>query len=290
MILGTHGQTVGEMADVVIGRITYTPVVDARADHVLVCNRSDAESATGYAAILCEEPLPPTVKLPAVHSVQTEHLDNGDIVSIDRGYVRTLYRRRSSHNFIFATDRCNSLCLMCSQPPREVDETGIVERHLRLVGLMDPTTRELGITGGEPTLLGRGLTRLIAECRDRLPTTALHVLSNGRLFATASHAAEIGAIEHPDVMFGVPLYSDIDAEHDHVVQSRGAFAETIRGLQNLALHDVPVEIRIVVHRLTYERLPQLAEFIYRNLTFASQVVIMGLEITGFTVPDRKSVV
>jgi hypothetical protein len=32
----------------------------------------------------------------------------------------------------------------------------------------------------------------------------------------------------------------------------------------------------------FERLPQLAEFIARNLTFVDQVVFMGLEITGFT--------
>src|SRR5262249_11976898 len=40
------------------------------------------------------------------------------------------------------------------------------------------------------------------------------------------------------------------------------------------------EIRVVVHRQTYERLPQLAEFIYRNLTFVSQIAVMGLEMVG----------
>ena len=289
MILGARGQAVGEIPDGVIGRITHAPVVQPRDEYVLVCSQHDAESAEGYAAVLCAEPLPSTVRLPAVHSIETGHLSDGDIVGIDRrGYVRTLYRQQSPHNFIFATDRCNSLCLMCSQPPREIDETGIVERHLRLVRLIDPTTKELGITGGEPTLLGEGLIRLIAECRDRLPATALHVLSNGRRFAAAGYADHVGAVRHPDIMFGIPVYSDIDSEHDYVVQSQGAFGETIRGLQNLALHDVPVEIRVVVHRLTYERLPQLAEFIYRNLTFVSQVVIMGLEITGYTVPNLST--
>jgi hypothetical protein len=42
-----------------------------------------------------------------------------------------------------------------------------------------------------------------------------------------------------------------------------------------------VEIRVVVHRATYERLPELAEFIVRNLPFARQVALMGLEVTGF---------
>lgn len=34
--------------------------------------------------------------------------------------------------------------------------------------------------------------------------------------------------------------------------------------------------------MTYERLPNLAGFIARNLTFVDHIALMGLEITGFT--------
>lgn len=44
---------------------------------------------------------------------------------------------------------------------------------------------------------------------------------------------------------------------------------------------VPVEVRVVIHRETFQRLPQLAHFIYRNLTFAAHVAFMGLEMIGF---------
>ena len=43
-----------------------------------------------------------------------------------------------------------------------------------------------------------------------------------------------------------------------------------------------MEIRVVLHKLTYERLPKLARFSRRNLTFCDHVALMGLEITGFT--------
>jgi hypothetical protein len=46
-----------------------------------------------------------------------------------------------------------------------------------------------------------------------------------------------------------------------------------------------VEIRVVLHRHTYQRLPKLAEFIYRNLPFASHIALMGLEMMGFAVPN-----
>jgi hypothetical protein len=57
------------------------------------------------------------------------------------------------------------------------------------------------------------------------------------------------------------------------------------GLQNLGRHGVPVEIRVVTHRLTADRLFDIANFVYRNLTFAAHVAFMGLEPTGFAVPN-----
>jgi hypothetical protein len=246
--------------EIIIARVTSTPVRDEdKGDHALVAEGGVCGTATGYAAFLCRDRL--TEASPAVHSVALDHLNDGDVIAVDgRGYIRTLYRRDSPHNSIFATDHCNSLCLMCSQPPRDVDEA---------------------------TLLGEGLVRMIGECKERLPETSLHILSNGRLFSNDRFAQNIADVDHPDLMIGIPLYSDIDSEHDYVVQSRGAFAETMRGLHNLGRLGVPVEIRVVIHRLTYERLPQLAEFLYRNVTFASQVALMGLEITGYTVPNLE---
>jgi hypothetical protein len=101
---------------------------------------------------------------------------------------------------------------MCSQPPKDVDDSNAVREHLRLIELMSPDTAEIGITGGEPTLLKDGLLTVIGRCKELLPSAALHVLSNGRLFYYSSYARHVAEIEHPDLMFGIPLYSDIDSE------------------------------------------------------------------------------
>jgi len=170
---------------------------------------------------------------------------------------------------------------MCSQPPRQVNDFDRISEHFRLIDLIDPVTRELGITGGEPTLFKEDFLRLIRYCKDRLPNTALHVLTNGRLFYYREFARKLGEIEHPDIMLGIPLYSDVDSEHDYVVQARGAFEETVLGIQNLGRYGVPVEIRVVIHKQTYRRLPMLAEFIARNFPFAAHVALMGLEMFGF---------
>jgi His-Xaa-Ser system radical SAM maturase HxsC len=223
-----------------------------------------------------------------VTAFDASHLADGDVVSVyPDGVVRTLYRRESESNTLFATERCNSFCLMCSQPPRKVQDDWRVEEMLSTIDLADSGTTELGVSGGEPTLLGDGFLRVVQRAKDRLPSTGVHVLTNGRLFRYQKLADKLGEICHPDLMLGVPVYSDLATEHDYVVQSEGAFEDTYLGLHNLARAGVAVEIRVVVHKATAERLKPLAEFIYRNFPFAAHVTFMGLEKTGFAIANWK---
>jgi His-Xaa-Ser system radical SAM maturase HxsC len=213
-----------------------------------------------------------------------EYLGDGDVVRLwpGSGEIRVLYRRSSQFNHFLLTERCNHYCLMCSQPPKDIDDGWIVDDVLAAIPLIDPGAHEIGFTGGEPTLLGDDLFRILRAMKSWLPRTAVHILSNGRRFADLEFTKTYADIGHPDMMCGIPIYSDVSTIHDYVVQADGAFDEALRGILNLKRQGQKVEIRVVIHRETYDRLPQLAEFILRNLTFVDHVALMGLEITGFT--------
>lgn len=274
-----------QLASSIIGRITTELASpDSKADSILLWNEEAAPTDTfGYMAVITPQRAPGwNVKAPLIHSVsELDYLSDGDVIYINpSGFIRTLYRRSSPHNSILVTDQCNSYCLMCSQPPKQVNDFDRIHEHLRLIDLIDPETKEIGLTGGEPTLFKDDFLRLITYFKDKLPNTALHVLTNGRLFYYREFARRLGEIAHPDMMLGIPVYSDIDSEHDYVVQAKGAFEETVLGLYNLARYNVPVEVRVVIHRQTYRRLPQLAEFIARNFPFAAHVALMGMEMFG----------
>jgi His-Xaa-Ser system radical SAM maturase HxsC len=221
----------------------------------------------------------PWVELPT----EFGYLGDGDVISLEpkSGIVRVLFRKASGYNHFLLTERCNNNCLMCSQPPRAVQDGWIVDEILEALPLIDRSAREIGFTGGEPTLLGDRFIELVKATESYLPNTALHVLSNGRNFAHDQLAASVAAVRHHDLMLGIPVYSDLAHLHDYVVQADGAFDETIRGILNLKRHGVRVEVRVVLQRPTTERLPQLARFIARNLLFADHVALMGLEVTGF---------
>lgn len=268
-------------------RVTTRPLenIQDRKDHAFIYRESSALfDASGYGAFISYNGNTPADTItPFVAGVENlSYLSDGDVVAIyPNGMVRTLYRRNSRHNFILMTAQCNSYCLMCSQPPQMINDSGRIREHLRLVDLIDKQTEQLGITGGEPTLFKDDFLKLIRHCKVELPETYLHVLTNGRMFYYRRFAERLGEINHPNLMLGIPLYSDVDCEHDYVVQAKGAFEETVIGLHHLARYRVPVEIRVVLHRQTIPRLKQLAEFIARNFPFAAHVALMGLEMFGF---------
>jgi His-Xaa-Ser system radical SAM maturase HxsC len=275
-----------------VGRICEHPDYPAPARHrEIYLARGQTDLPSGFRAYLVDA----AVHCVGLHDVfvlsaDHEYLAHGDVVRIDprRGSLTALYRRNSESNAFLVTERCDNYCLMCSQPPKDHEDGWIVDQLREVIPLMSPDTREIGITGGEPALLGDRLVSLIDQLKSYLPRTAVHVLSNGRRFADVAFARAVGQVRHHDLMFGVPLYSDLPEEHDYVVQARGAFDETIRGILNLKRAGVRVELRFVVHAETFRRMPEFARFVARNLVFCDHVALMGLELMGFAKANLES--
>jgi His-Xaa-Ser system radical SAM maturase HxsC len=153
--------------------------------------------------------------------------------------------------------------------------------RFELVRLLPRTTTDINFTGGEPTLYGADFLKLLTLCRNLLPFAAVHILSNGRRFNSWDFAEAYAAVDNRNMMVGIPLYGSEPSLHDYVVQARGAFDDTVRGILNLAHLRQRIELRVVLHKQTASHLPAIADFIARNLPFVEQVALMGLEMTGF---------
>lgn len=211
------------------------------------------------------------------------YLTDGDIVSVRpaSSEIRVLYRRNSRFNSLLVTGACNNMCVMCSQPPVGAQNSDLLHEILDAIPLMDISTPELVITGGEPTLLKDELFELIRSCGSFLPHTSLLLLTNGRFFAYLTYTQELASLRNTNLTVAIPLYSDIAHEHEYIVQAKGSFDQTILGLMNLGRCSQRIELRVVIHRLNFHRLPSLADFITRNLPFVAHVALMGMEPVGF---------
>jgi His-Xaa-Ser system radical SAM maturase HxsC len=219
------------------------------------------------------------------------YLSPGDILSVstDGRRLHVLWRHLSGQNSVLLTERCDHYCLMCSQPPREVDDDWLLGQAFEVMRLLPPDTNQIGFTGGEPTMYGERLFELLRLARDRAPEAGVHVLSNGRRFHDLEFAVGWSQIDNPNMMVGIPIYGAEPTLHDYVVQAHGAFDETVRGILNLGRLDQRIEIRVVIHKQTAPYLVDIAEFIARNLPFVDQVALMGLEMIGLARANMDAV-
>ena len=194
----------------------------------------------------------------------------------------------SNDNSLFVTSQCNNRCLMCAQPPLNRDDIDFFfERNIRLIDNAPNGLTDIGITGGEPTLLQEKLVHLIKYIELRYPDSLIHILTNGRAFSDIQYTRMF--VEFSNLLFGIPLHSDFSIEHDAITQVKDSYIETMKGLYNLANIGADIELRVVINKMNYRRLPQLSEFIWRNLPFVASISFMGLEDTGYSIKNHNKI-
>lgn len=192
--------------------------------------------------------------------------------------VERLFRSNSEHNTLLVTERCDQLCVMCSQPPKKthVDRFALLEQACRLTA---PGTL-IGISGGEPTLFKSELFSLIENVLGDRPDLRFHILSNGQHF----DEEDVMRLRDPlwrQVAWGIPLYAADDDLHDEIVGKQGAAGALRQGFARLIMAGARIELRTVLVRQNIAALPALADFVSTYLQPIEQWSIMQLEHIGF---------
>ncbi len=276
------------IAHEIVGKVTRKGCIFFKRRHSVLIVNNNMQSVKGYVALLTDRKVLPG-KAATVSSVtDLSDLNEGDVILINPdGSIRVMYESDSLHHAVLVTEQCNQNCMMCPQPHvlREASKTAL---NLKLISLFDRKTGDIALTGGEPTLIGDDLFTLIKTIQRHVPMASVILLSNGVRFANFTYAQRLAAVRHPNLRIEVPLYADTDTEHNRIVGA-ATFYQTVQGLYNLARLHLSIGIRIVIHRQTYQRLPQVAEFIYRNFPFACHVMFMHLEPTGYAAQNIKKI-
>ena len=168
---------------------------------------------------------------------------------------------KSNDNTLFVTEQCNNRCVMCCQPPKRVNDIDLYfAQNIERVKNAPKDLPVIGITGGEPTLLGDKLIDLILLIRQELPNTDIHILSNGRNFKDINYAKRVVDAGEDKLILGIPFHSDYEGDHDMIAGAKGAYNETILGLYNIAMQGGCIELRIVMNSLNYNRFLPMAEY------------------------------
>lgn len=204
--------------------------------------------------------------------------------------MRGDFRIDSNDNTLFTTARCDNNCIMCCQPPLDNDDIEeLYQRNIEIINRAPKNIPVVGISGGEPTLLGDKLVDLIRHIRQTLPDSDIHILSNGRNFKDIEYTRKVVEAADDKLFVGVPLHSDYYRDHDIIAGAKEAYNETIAGIFNLGALGAVIELRIVINKLNYMRLPQMADFIHKNLPFVAWTAFMAMEHIGHAVSNERNV-
>ncbi|MFE0014131.1 His-Xaa-Ser system radical SAM maturase HxsC [Mesorhizobium sp. NPDC059054] len=205
---------------------------------------------------------------------------DGDVLLVNpqRGTADRLIRSTSSHNTFLVTERCDQLCVMCSQPPKKhhVDLFG----HFEQAAMLAPEGATIGISGGEPTLFKVelfGFLRTVMRTREDL---RFHILTNAQHFEE-NDRANLLELDRKRIVWGIPLYSADPAIHDEIVGKDGAFGKLRSGLAFLGRAGAQIELRTVLMQPNAPGLARLAKYLTTTVPFIQTWAIMQLENIGY---------
>lgn len=194
------------------------------------------------------------------------------------GRVQRWIRSNSEHNTLLVTERCDQLCVMCSQPPKKTHVDNFA--HYKKACVLAESDAVIGLSGGEPLLYKDQLFDLIEHTYDSRPDIRFHVLTNGQHF----EACDLGRLRSRafgNVLWGVPLYAASSDLHDKIVVKAGAFERLLPSLAIMARSGLHIELRTVLLQSNYDQLSALADFVANRLPFIDVWAIMQLERIGF---------
>jgi len=207
-------------------------------------------------------------------------LIDGDILLIppEGRTAHRLIRAGSDHNTLLVTERCDQLCIMCSQPPKtyHFDLFDSFAEACRVA----PYGQYIGISGGEPLLLKQRLFDFLTSMSLARPDLKFHILTNGQHF-TDEDMPTIEAMGAGRILWGIPIYSSNPVEHDRIVGKTGAYEVLVTNLARLTRAGAAIELRTVIMRSNVDDLPELAQFITTRLPAIQVWAIMQMERIGF---------
>lgn len=215
----------------------------------------------------------------SIRGMDSAEID-GDVLFVipERRMAHRLIRAGSSHNTFLVTERCDQLCLMCSQPPKKyhTDMFPVFE----IAASLAPKGAVIGLSGGEPTLYKDQLLAFLLNIMALRPDLEFHILSNAQHFEE-SDLEVLREIDSKRVMWGVPLYSADADIHDSIVGKAGAHRLVLENLALLCRAGAHVELRTVVMRPNEAGLPALARLVASKIAFVARWAIMQLENIGY---------
>lgn len=182
-------------------------------------------------------------------------------------------------------NKCNNNCIMCSNNTRMLSNVKRQSDNTLLKEVFSiKNLKQISLTGGEPTL-NKNLINILRFINTKSPEMQIALLSNGRMFSYQDYVKKFLGIKNLTLI--IPICGSNSVIHDSITRTKGSFNETRQGIKNLLARSLNLELRVVIHRLNYKDLPNIAKLILKEFKKVSCVVFLMEEIMGNAADNKK---
>lgn len=193
-------------------------------------------------------------------------------------------RKEGGAYIFFVTPVCNNRCFMCCAPIKQETITehppfDYVKEEIDKLSDM----KEIYLTGGEPTT-SPYLFRLIDYIKNKEPEAKVNIVTNGRMFFYKNFTRKM--INSGVNKIVTEIYGSNSELHDKITRTPGSFEQTIEGIKNLIEFEQYIELRLVVHKMNYKKLPEMALYVSQNLHDVKKVVMFPFNIVSHALKNR----
>jgi sulfatase maturation enzyme AslB (radical SAM superfamily) len=141
----------------------------------------------------------------------------------------------------------------------------------------------LHLNGGEPTLRD-DIIKILRHAQAR-GFGEISLLTNAESFAYRGLAVQASRISNLKII--TTIYGTGEA-HDEISRTPGAYSRKMAGILNLQSLNVPIELRILVHKMNYRRLGDVPKALEKMGAF-QRVVMLNPKLTERAYENRKDV-
>ncbi len=153
---------------------------------------------------------------------------------------------------------CNNNCLFCviaDKRKRGNLKTAEVKRQLEFA--WNDGARDVVLTGGEVTIR-KDVFEIVAFARN-CGFEKIQIQTNGRMLSNYDFAQKLVAAGATE--FGPSLHGSTAQMHDSLVQCKGAFEQTVQGMKNAKLLEVPTLTNTVITKANYLSCVEIARLL-----------------------------
>ncbi|MEF3280835.1 MAG: radical SAM protein [Elusimicrobiota bacterium] len=193
-------------------------------------------------------------------------------------------------------NKCNNKCIMCTNPKEYSTSTPsgnydlktqvkklklYIEKGEKVYFSNHNKKNYINITGGEPTL-HPDFFKFLVYLREKLPDIPITLLTNGRKFSNVEFTKRFASLAKNPFTTAISFYTCNEKNFERISKVKGSYKQTLSGIVNLAKYfSGTIEIRVVIHRLNIDDLPQTITFI-KNILIACDfyITIIHYEIEG----------